>query len=63
VENAVAKVLHATQLKFHARWFFHTTSKALSHFATRARQFSRFGMPLALPKCKHAVKFFPGGFS
>jgi hypothetical protein len=57
VENAVAKVLHATQLKFHARWFFHTTSKALSHFATRVRQFSPFGMLLALHECKHAVKF------
>jgi hypothetical protein len=49
VEIVVAKVLHATQLKFHARRFLNTTSKALPHFATRIAWNLRFGTQLALP--------------
>jgi hypothetical protein len=63
VEICAAKVLHATQLKFHARRIHNTPIKALSHLATQIDGRLRFGTLLALHKCKQAVKFLPGGFS
>jgi uncharacterized protein DUF5818 len=61
VDNDVAKVLHATQLKFHAHRLRNTTSKALAHSATGSTRHFAFWHAACTSHGNQAVKFLPEG--